>query len=119
VHGFVDEVAACILHYDDVEVGDIRDGHFTGWGLKPWEAHVKLEQELLAMDTFLDDKERCVFHRPQRPNQTLQPTAPRLLSVFFVVPSGVEESLIISDHAVIGNIKRCLDFARHDKLTGT
>jgi len=34
----------------------------------------------------------------------------------FVIPSGVEESLDISDHSAVGNNKRCLDFARHDKL---
>ncbi|PYK08036.1 MAG: hypothetical protein DME65_14980 [Verrucomicrobia bacterium] len=47
-------------------VGDSRDSHFTGWGLKPWEAHAKVEQELLSMDTFLYDKEHCVFHRPRQ-----------------------------------------------------
>jgi hypothetical protein len=35
--------------------------------------------------------------------------------VRFVIPSEVEESLDISDHTAVGNIKRCLDFARHDK----
>src|SRR6184192_2136540 len=58
VHGFVDEVAACILYHHDVEVGDIR------------------------------------------PNEALQPTAARSL---FVIPSGVEESLDISDHPALGN----------------
>ena len=35
--------------------------------------------------------------------------------VRFVIPSEVEESLDISDHTPVGEIKRCLDFARHDK----
>ena len=38
--------------------------------------------------------------------------------VRFVIPSEVEQSLDISDHAAVGNIKRCLDFARHDNLVG-
>jgi hypothetical protein len=35
--------------------------------------------------------------------------------VRFVIPSEVEESLDISDHTAVGEIKRRLDFARHDK----
>jgi hypothetical protein len=65
VHRFVEEVAACLLR-DDVAVGDIRDGRFSAWTLEPWDAHAKLAQELLAMDTFLDDRERYVFHRRQK-----------------------------------------------------
>ena len=38
--------------------------------------------------------------------------------VRFVIPSEVEQSLDISNHAAVGNIKRCLDFARHDNLVG-
>jgi hypothetical protein len=66
VHRFVEEVAACVLQHDDAEVGDIRDGRFTGWRLEAWDAHAKLAQELLAMDTFLDDKKRYVFRRMQK-----------------------------------------------------
>jgi hypothetical protein len=58
----VEAVAACLLR-DDVELGDIIDGRFTPWRLEPWDAHFKLQQELLAMDAFLDDKERYVFRR--------------------------------------------------------
>jgi hypothetical protein len=36
----------------------------------------------------------------------------------YVIPSEVEESLDISDHSAVASIKRCLDFARHDKLVG-
>src|SRR5882762_10030431 len=65
VHRFVEKVAACLLHHDDVEVGNVRNECFTGWTLEPWHAHDKLAQELLAMDALLDDKERYVFHRTQ------------------------------------------------------
>jgi len=65
VHRFVEEVAACLLR-DDVELGDIIDGRFAPWRLEPWEAHFKLQQELLAMDAFLDDKERYVFRRTHK-----------------------------------------------------
>jgi hypothetical protein len=39
-------------------------------------------------------------------------------SVFssFVIPSGVEESLDISAQSAVGNSKRCLDVARHDRI---
>jgi hypothetical protein len=55
------------------------------------------------------------FHDPptDSSNQALQHGALRP----FVIPSGVEESLDISDRLIVGNSKRCLDFARHDKLT--
>jgi hypothetical protein len=63
VHRFVEEVAACVLRHDDVEVGDTRDGEFRSLRLEPWDAHAKLAEELLAMNTFLDDKERYVFRK--------------------------------------------------------
>src|SRR5437660_3143590 len=65
VHRFVEEVAACLLR-DDVELGDIIDSRFAAWRLEPWDAHFKLQQELLAMDAFLDDKERYVFRRTHK-----------------------------------------------------
>ena len=36
VHGFVREVATCLLHHDDVEVGDVRGGQFVSWSLPAW-----------------------------------------------------------------------------------
>jgi len=66
VHHFVEEVATCLLHRDDVEVGDMRDGQFVSWGLEPWYARDRIERELLAMDTFLDDTRRFVFQRAQK-----------------------------------------------------
>jgi len=63
VHRFVEEVAACILHHDDLEVGEIRDGAFSPWRLEPWESHDKIARELLALDTFLDDKTQYVFRK--------------------------------------------------------
>src|SRR5437660_1492747 len=35
----------------------------------------------------------------------------------FVIPTGVEESLTILTLASLANDKRCLDFARHDKMS--
>ena len=63
VHRFVEEVTACILHHDDVEVGEIRDGRFSAWRLKAWESHDKIARELLALETFLDDKTQYVFRK--------------------------------------------------------
>ena len=63
VHGFVEEVAACLLHYGDVEIGDIVDGQFTPWGLEPWDAHARLDEDLLAGHEFSDDDQRGVFRR--------------------------------------------------------
>src|SRR4029077_10841585 len=65
VHRFVEEVAACLLR-DDVELGDVIDGRFTSWGLEPGDAHFRLQQELLARDSFLDDSDHNVFRRMQR-----------------------------------------------------
>ena len=57
VHRFVEEVAACILHHDDVEIGDMHDERFSAWRLEPWEAHDKFARELVALDTFLKVQE--------------------------------------------------------------
>jgi hypothetical protein len=65
VHRFIEEVAACLLR-DDVELGDVIDSRFAPWRLEPWDAHFKLQQELLAMDCFLDDPDHYVFRRTQR-----------------------------------------------------
>ena len=40
---------------------------------------------------------------------------PAVAASVLSIPSEVEESLDISDHTAVGEIKRCLDFARHDK----
>jgi len=65
VHRFVEEVAACLLH-DDVVVGETCGGQFTSWRLEPWDAHARIAQELLAMDNFLDEKDRYVFRRTRK-----------------------------------------------------
>ncbi len=65
VHGFVREVATCLLHHDDVEVGEVRDGRFAPWSLPPWEADEKIDAELMAMSTFLDDE--CLYVFRKRP----------------------------------------------------
>ena len=63
VHRFLEEVVACILHHDDVEVGEIRDGRFSAWRLEPCESRDKIARELLALDTFLDEKTQYVFRK--------------------------------------------------------
>jgi hypothetical protein len=62
VHRFVEEVAACVLR-KDMEVGDLREGRFSAWTLDPWDAHEKIADDLMSLDSFLEDKTRYVFHR--------------------------------------------------------
>jgi hypothetical protein len=63
VHGFVEEVAACILHHEDVQIGEVHDQRFSAWPLERWEVHDKFARELLALDAFLEDAKKYVFHR--------------------------------------------------------
>ncbi|MBE0543193.1 MAG: hypothetical protein IH623_17755 [Verrucomicrobia bacterium] len=65
VHGFVREVATCLLHHEDVEVGDMQAGTFVPWALPQWDADDKIDAELMAMETFLDDENRYVFRKRQ------------------------------------------------------
>ena len=67
VHGFVREVATSLLHYEDVEVGDVRVGRFVPWSLPPWDADARIDSELMAMDKFLDDDSQYVFRRKPMP----------------------------------------------------
>jgi hypothetical protein len=63
VHRFVEEVAACLLHHHDVEVGAMKADHFTPLPLEPWDAHKKIADELMSMETFFEDRTRYVFRR--------------------------------------------------------
>jgi len=63
VHGFVREVATCLLHYEDVQVGDVTTGKYVPWQLAPWEADERIDAELMAMDLFLEDEDRYVFRK--------------------------------------------------------
>ena len=63
VHGFVREVATCLLHHEDVEVGDVSGGAFVPWPLQSWDADDKIDADLMAMDTFLEDKSHYVFRK--------------------------------------------------------
>lgn len=69
VHGCVREVATCLLHRDDVEVGDIEEGRFVSWGIEPWEANTRIDEEMMSMPTFLEVDSGYVF-RKKKPNQT-------------------------------------------------
>ena len=61
VDGFIEEVAACLLHDGDVEVGDVVDGHFKSWRLESWDAHARIDEELLSGPELFDDESRGVF----------------------------------------------------------
>ncbi len=63
VHGFVREVATCLLHHNDVEVGDMTAGRFVPWRLPPWDADERIDAELMAMNSFLDDEDKYVFRK--------------------------------------------------------
>jgi hypothetical protein len=66
VHRFVEEVVACLLHHDDVQVGDMIGSRFTPSNLEPWNAHKKIADELMSMDGFFEDQTRYVFHKTQK-----------------------------------------------------
>ena len=61
VHGFVREVATCLLHRDDVEVGEVTGGVFLPWKLEAWDADERIDRELMAMYSFLEDQSKYVF----------------------------------------------------------
>ncbi|MCB1093114.1 MAG: hypothetical protein KDL87_16365 [Verrucomicrobiae bacterium] len=63
VHHFLCEIATCLLHYPDVEVGHVEALRFTPWSLDPWEADHKIQSELELMERFLEDRNRYVFRR--------------------------------------------------------
>lgn len=63
VHGFVCEVMTCLLHYEDVEVGDVIDGAFVPWSLPAWEADERIDAELMAMHAFLGDESQYVLRK--------------------------------------------------------
>jgi hypothetical protein len=65
VHGFIREVATCLLHHDDVEVGDFSGGRYVSWTLDPWDADHRIDRELMSMDSFLEDESRYVFRKKQ------------------------------------------------------
>src|SRR5947209_6678965 len=73
VHGFVREVATCLLYRGDVEVGDLEAGSFAPWQIDPEDADERIDSELMAMTTFLDDEARYVF-RKRAPNKSLHST---------------------------------------------
>jgi hypothetical protein len=63
VHGFVREIVTLLLHHEDVEVGEIRAGKFVPWSLSSWDADDKIDADLMAMRTFLDDESQYVFRK--------------------------------------------------------
>jgi hypothetical protein len=63
VHGFVREVATCLLHRGDVQVGDVEQGRFVPWHVEPEEADERIDRELMAMSAFLDDEAEYVFRK--------------------------------------------------------
>jgi hypothetical protein len=74
VHGFVREVATCLLWCGDVEVGDLKEGSFDPWQLEPEDADSRIDEELMSMGTFLEDQTRYVLRKIAKPNQPPEPT---------------------------------------------
>lgn len=72
VHGFLAEVGTCLLHRDDIELGDAQEGRFVPWKLDPWDADHRLGEELMALEIFLEDETRYVFRKkePIQPSET-------------------------------------------------
>src|SRR6478736_1764475 len=60
VHGFAREVAMCLLWQGDVDLGDLKEGSFVAWLLEPDECYSRIDEELMSMDTFLEDEARYV-----------------------------------------------------------
>ena len=69
---FVSEVANGLLHRSDVEVGCVRGGHFSPWGVEPWEAADRIEKQLRGSQTELNESD--VVFRLKAPNQSSEPT---------------------------------------------
>ena len=63
VHGFLREVATCLLWHSDVELGELKGGRYVPWVLEPEDANTKIEEELMSMDAFLEDESRYVFRK--------------------------------------------------------
>ena len=63
VHGFIREVATCLLWTDEVEVGDIVGGRFIPWNIQGEDANSRIDEELMSMNAFLEDEGRYVFRK--------------------------------------------------------
>ena len=66
VHLFVVEVICCLLRKEDVEVGDLTSAGPMSWGLPPEDSYEKIEAQLLAMPTWLEDDTWCLFWKKSR-----------------------------------------------------
>jgi len=60
VHGFVREVATCLLYRGDVQVGDVEGGRYVPWQVEPEDADGRIDNELMAMTAFLNDEARSL-----------------------------------------------------------
>ena len=67
VHGAAFEVAAHLLHHSDIEVGDLENGKFVPWPVKPWAAEEKIRAELMAQPGFFANERHIVFRRATAP----------------------------------------------------
>jgi len=75
VHGFVREVATCLLWTCQVEVGELKEGRYSAWPVEPEDADERIELELMAMDAFLVDRTIIVFRKKAELNQPVQHNA--------------------------------------------
>lgn len=69
VHLFVAESVACLLRNEDIEVGDVIEGKFIPWLIKPWDAAQKIEDEICSLGDYLADESQYVFRKITEPNQ--------------------------------------------------
>jgi hypothetical protein len=63
VHGFIREVATCLLWRGDVDIGDFKDGQFVSWGIEPEDANERIDEELMSMKSFIIDESRQIFQK--------------------------------------------------------
>jgi hypothetical protein len=72
VNLFVREVASCLLHREDVDVGDVSEAMFVSWNLEPWAADEKVGALLMSARHDFHDSQHVVF-AIKKPNQSPDP----------------------------------------------
>jgi hypothetical protein len=75
VHHFVIEAVYGLLSHQDVDVGDIRGGHFVSWAIESLDAYDRIESTLMPLRTAFEDQHTLVF-QVKMPNQLPDPTSP-------------------------------------------
>ena len=65
VHGAALEVGTALLHRGDIEMGEMRGGHFVPGELAPWLANERMMAEIKASTIWFDNEQTYVFRRKQ------------------------------------------------------